>query len=271
MSDPFGPGKCIEADLNATMGLLDSAGYVFNPNVFLNPQAVTVLNMRQGNDNAWAKYFAVKNLLQVSPEDAPHLAQLETLWQKVPDMITAYETWTNFLSGKSHVFPLADLDPGQIYGHWDSGSNSWLAGVVPPGYLMLGTLTFAGLLGVAHSSRAQAHVTCNTDPNDPCAKVTGIFGAILGAYNSVLNAIADGLGQIQDFMGKVSDIITQIAGYLTQLAHIIASALDKLIAAITDAIKYGLAKLLKALGIDPCMQQVLGQICGPALKTSIGL
>lgn len=269
MSDILlGTGKCVEQSLAGISDRLILAENltetaIYAPENFLNPQAANIAELiRSGNDAeaGLVAYRAGLLLIVPPPPDlAEQLANVDAVIALIQGdyrgTIIQYTDWTEFCSGKQQVFP------------YDS-----LTVIMPPGtngmYLLTG-LGFAGLLGMVAGGSQSAFAKCELDPidpDDPCAGVKKVLGAIMGALNSMLSAIIAGMDLILNSIGEALSIIQ---GFINQIVGAIAEAISALIGMMVKALRDGMARLLKGLHLNPCFTQIMGTILVPELAAAV--
>lgn len=272
MSDgPLGPGQCTENAVKGVTDLLFSPSELFNTNQFINPQLVNIVNMRTSRTDAFARSEIYRDYLETlfpaPPDLAAKLQQVDDLqaaMEGFDDAVNQYEIWTNYCSGKSNVFPMGDLDMGLLF-----------PGGGPPGFSvglpMLAGIGFAGMLGLVKGGNQSAYTQCQVDPEDPCAGVKTVLGAVMGAFNTVINTIIAGYNAMIDFAADIVSYIAQALAYVEQIVGIVANAVAKLADTVLKAVLDGMSKLLRSLNLDPCLGVVLGNIMSPTLAEAVAL
>lgn len=266
-------GDCLDASLQHTVALMDTTSTLFNPNLFVNPQASMVANIFTAGSNRQSAVFDLISSVGSPPTlgaandsillyngisrlcggqlIAPVIGMPPfhpVLGAQAPyPAMGQYHAMNQFLSGKLSIFPAGLIDPGLV-----------------PNLAIIGTMTFAGMLGAARGGQVTDGVLCQTDPNDPCKRINDIFASILGAYNTVLGLIQAGLNDILL-------TVAQIEAFISQMIAAVVNGIGALVNAFLQAIRYGLAKLLNALKLDPCLQSVITGIAGPDLQQALGI
>jgi len=258
MAGIFGPGECIDAGIRGITSLLDSSTQILNPGIFINPQAQNIINMAQGSTS-------VKDGLLIFLAGPPVVADpgLGAALDRFNDAKAVFELWTNFLSGKSHTFPNEELD---VLFH-RLGRHGDLPAQLP----LLAGMGFVGLMGVVSGATQIAYAKCEVNPEDPCAAINKVFGAIMGVVNTIINTILQGFAIMNDFINKIMEYIDMINEFIDKIIGAVLEAINALVNAVMAGIRYALAKLLKALGNNPCMMAVLKEIAGPELQQTLGL
>ncbi len=269
-------GACIDKTMADTVAVLEAPGALINTAAFVNPEATLIANLIAGGATPQAAILALlveDPLSHLWPANTVDLVSLYNLLSDfcgghhisftgsaivtgatVPyPMMGQYHVLTEFLSGKAQVFPIAGLDPG--------------LGITNIAFL--GTMSFAAMLGVAAGGRMAENTLCQTDPNDPCRVINGIFGAVLGAFDAVLNAILAGFAVMTDFITMLATYIANMVAAIAAVLQFIQDTINALLNALFSAIRLGLAKLLNSL--DPCLRLVVSNIAGPALQAAIGI
>lgn len=265
-SGPLGPGACSQTRIKAISDLFTSADALINPAAFVNPQLTNILNMQQGSTNALQHAETYRVYLESIVPPPPNIVTLlgqvdafEAELTRFDSAVLQYQKMTSFFSGQEANFPTG----------WDTGLI--FAGGAPQGWEMLGVLSFAGLLGTVKGGNQSAYVKCEVDPNDPCAKVQKILGAVTGAFDAVLNAVINGLNTMIDFASKILEYTAMITGYIENVVAIVANALAELSQQLVSLIRDGLAKLLEGIKLDPCLNAVLQNIAGVDLKNALAI
>lgn len=165
-----------------------------------------------------------------------------------------FQAHTDFMSGKIQLFPAAALAD--------------ITATIPGG-VVLGAMSFAGLLGVVNGGLSMQSALCNIDAGNPCAFVLDIMGTIMGGFNAALSAIQAGFALMTDFANHVLDYVAQIAQFVLDITAQIVADLTNLIAQIEASIAYGLAKLLQALNSIPCFGPIISAIASDTIKNAI--
>lgn len=277
----LGPGSCTESQLGAISNVLSSTSELLNPDAFVNPQLINIANMGITADNTRQEmeaYEAYLMALQPPPPDLMVLLQqVHDFEDKLVDFewaIDNFEIYTNFLSGKSMQFPAGPLGIGvnnsNLFGGYDE-NGEWQSGPNPAFIGLLGAFAFAGLWGAAKGTNQAAYTKCETDPEDPCAGVNKILGAILGAADAVINTIINGMNTMIDFAANILDYITQMIGYVESLIAVVANAVAELINGIVQTIRDGMSRMLDKLKLDPCLASVIGNCAGPDLAAALSI
>jgi hypothetical protein len=285
---PLTPGQCVDARLNQTIDILATGGNIING--FANPQASVIDRVRQTLYGRSGATYELLTAATVPPLSQQKFFDLLNLHNKIVEFgggtplsfdgtwnINALATpgeavafansplghllsYTNFMSGAGPVyFPLTDLqrylEPGI------------------PGAVLLGELTFAGVLGFAMGGRQVDRTLCSVsnpvDPNDPCKNINKIFGVLMDAFGSVLDNIAVGLGLMNDLLNQAAAYLDQVTSFLAGLILKLEEAIGTLLATVLGALRYGVAAFLETLGLDPCLRVVLGAIATPTLNNAI--
>ena len=272
-------GDCIDQTLNNIVTVLTAPDAAVNAAAFVNPQAGYVTSILSGGSGATgailtllgdpfsgmtliqanscvALYNAISSLcgghsISITGTIAPYTV---IPGATVPfPVMNQYHELCQFMSGKTSIFPGAAFDPG--------------LGV--PNMAIIGGLTFIGLIGVGRNAQATEANLCQTDPNDPCRKLSAIFGPILGLFNTLLQALIDAFATFIDFINHSGDYLAIIAAAIAAILNIIKNVLGAIIGSIFDSIRLGLAKMFSNL--DPCLRLVMQNIAGPDLAAAIGL
>jgi hypothetical protein len=268
-------GECIDSSLQNTVNLMEGVDAAFNPSMFVNPQTQIISGLVSGGVN---RQNAILDFLATGPgfgAAADAIALHNTITGLVggqsllsiggPPLhvpvygpfggfpaMSQYSAITDFLSGKASFFPISAIDSS-----------------INPKLVLLGTLSFASLLGIAQGGRMTDNLLCRTDPNDPCKAINGIFNAILGGYNTVINTMLAGLQVMTDFENQALAYLAQVQAFINQIIGFVADTIAAIIDAMFKAMRYALAKLLHALGGDSCMGQVIQQIAGSDLLVAL--
>lgn len=269
MSDgPLGPGQCIEEGLRAASDLLYSSGGLFNADHFINPQAGIIAGMFSSSADASDRVGLYRAYLESIHPPPPNLT---ALLQQVDDFqaarssldasIRSYQSWTDFISGKLSRFP----------GFGSNGLNAALLfsnrPEIPAEHLaLLAGFGFVGLWGMIKGGNVSAYAKCELDPNDPCAKINKILGALAGMFNTILNTIIDGMNTMIDFANKIMDYITQVLAFIENIVAIIVEAVAELINMLLKGLHDGLARLLGLLRLDPCFAAIIQNCISPELQ-----
>jgi hypothetical protein len=259
--------SCTQTTLQNVIAVLDSGGTLFNPNAFVNPQITILNNLRTTN---WDKHgevlTAIAGLNPLSPTYAADLAKLTDLEAAIETLaghdsasyltsrLGQYQYWTDFLSGKISFFP--------------SGPLADITGGIPNAAI-IGTLTFAGLIGATMGGKTADDALCLLDPESPCAGVNSLFGSILGTFNTVLGTIQTGLDFLTNMLAQAVEYVTLIVGWVADIVGRIAAEINKLVLTLLTGIRYGLAKLLTALRFDPCLGAIINEIASEALQDAL--
>ena len=265
----FGPGECIDVGIKATSDLFASTAELFNTSQFVNPQLTNILNMNSAADGVLQRADVYRTYLESIVPPPPDLAallaqvdQFEAAANSYKTSIEQYQIWTNYLSGKSTQFPAGG----------PTGLNTtFLFGGEPQFYYLLAGFGFVGLWGGVQGFNQNSYVKCEIDPNQPCAGVMKVLGAVVGAYNTVINTMINGLNSMIDFAANIADYITQVLGFVDDMIAIVANAVAELTNQLLSALRDGLARALHGLKLDPCLGAVLQSCCAPALKTTLGI
>lgn len=169
-----------------------------------------------------------------------------------------FQAYSQFASGQMSYFPIGQLGPA-------------IGGI--PNIGVLGSMSFFGLMGVLHASKAVDEDLCiPPPPEDPCANVKGVFQVIMGslstAFTTVINLIK-GLQNLVDInLGALQQCLDTIITFTSNIISTVVEEISKLIAVILKTSQYGMAKLLQNL--DPCLRAVIEAIATPALINAIG-
>lgn len=268
---PLGPGQCVDTAVAGITGLLYSTSELYNTSQFINPQLINIANMNSTSQDAWQRSEAYRLVLNSIVPPPPDLAQalqdIDTFQEAIADFQFAtgqYQIWTNYISGKSDVFPFNNASLAVLF-----------PGGPPPGFDIgfpfLASLSFAGVLGAAAGGNKGAYVKCEVDPNDPCAKIKTVLGSVMGVFNTVLQSIIDGFNLMIDFAANILDYIQTALGYIEAVIGILANALVELVDMVRKAILDGMSRLFQGLTLDPCLSVVMQNIMTPALKQAVGL
>lgn len=235
--------------VSQTFALLSSA------QAFTNPQATVLDNIK---NLTGGRILVVDSLiLQLDPLDPQYpvkLLNLNTLKTKLVDMVGGanYANFTNspigqflgytdFLSGRRSSFP-AEL--------------ASIASTVP-GAAVLGGATFMTVLSVAGAWPHFSSELCEeVDPADPCAHVHGMFGAVLGEFNRNLSNMLSWMSGDWLLQG-IEEAIQKVQSFVEAVLGKIVEGLTKMTEAFIKATNHGIAKLLEALKIDPCIASLL--------------
>lgn len=235
--------------VSQTFALLNSA------QAFNNPQASILDNIKTATSGRIVTVDQM--ILQLDPLDPQYpvkLANLESLKLKLVNMVGG-QNYANFLNS-----PI-----GQFLGYTDfiSGRRSTfpaeLASIAStvPGAAVLAGATFFTVLSVAGAlPHIKSELCEESDPDDPCAHVNGMFGAVLGEFNSNLAnmlAVMSGAAFLQDIEAAIQKVQT----FVEQVLGKIVEGLTKMTEAFIKATNHGIAKLLEALKIDPCIASLL--------------
>ena len=271
---------CVDAGIKGISDLFASTSELYNTSQFVNPQLINIANMFTSATNAQQKAASYKAALMTIFPPPPNLMQLiaeaehfEQLMVDYDYAIQQYQIWCNFISGKSMQFPLggpAGINSGFVFGAYNQ-NGVWVPGPTPSFMFLLAGFGFAGLWGAVKGGNQSAYVKCEVDPNEPCAGVMKVLGAVAGAFNTMINLMIQGFNTMTDFAAHILDYIAQAIGFIEDLVAIIANAIAELLQQFVTMIRDGLARLLNGLKIDPCLGVVIQNCCGPDLKASLGL
>lgn len=267
--------ECIDQSLQQTANLMSGTTSLFNPDRFVNPQTALIA---QAAGSSAMRQEAILSLVAGSSLNGTQKNTMMQLYNGFSNlggggvitgwngvlpifadspalgMLGAYKNMTDFFSGKLSIFPIDGLP-----------------GIEVPGMALLGTMTFAGLLGVAKGGLNADNALCKVDPAEPCQSINKIFASIMGAYDTALSAIASGLNLMTDLLNSAADYLNDIQEFINQIADWIIQGISAVVEALANAVRYALAKLLNALKLDPCIGTVLELIAGPELKESLGM
>ena len=272
-------GQCIDVDLQPVIAAISGTLDLINPAAFINPQLGVITQL---TSLGLSKQLAIEAMLttgtvSISLEEANNMALLYNTFAGLSGGFTIelpivgmhpytihktayagnhalhqYRAMTDFFSGKLSVFPVGVLS------------------ATVPGVAVLGTMTFAGVLGAAYGGRMAANTLCQIDhENNPCGIILDIFGSILGAFDVTMNVMIAGLNLLIDLRTNILGIIATIAGYINGILQFIIQSITALINALSLSVRFALAKLLASLKLDPCLAQVLGVVAGVELKAAL--
>ena len=235
--------------VSQTFALLSSA------QAFTNPQATVLDNLKTLTSG---RILVVDQLLlELNPLDPDYpvrLANLTNLKTKLVNMVGGanyanfqnspigqFLAYTDFLSGQRSAFP---------------SELSAIAATVP-GAAVLGGATFMTVLSVAGAWPHFSSELCEeVDPSDPCAHVHGMFGAVLGEFNQNLANMLSWMSGDWLLQG-LEAAIQKVQTFVEQVLGKIVEGLTKMTEAFIKATNHGIAKLLEALKIDPCIASLL--------------
>ena len=265
----MGVGACFDETYGSLTNMLSASNSLFNPTLFLNSQTsfITAITGACGN-----KQQAILQAISSSgagPNTANLIKLYETIYGTLPGQSGQpaimsvmgqsglYQSWTDFTSGQTALLP-ANLMP--VMATLPKGEQAAVA---------LGTLTFAGLLGLASGAAQSTSALCQVDENAPCAGIEAIFDAVLGTFNNILKSITAGLQLMQDFVNKAAEYLAQALGFVQDMVDILSAGLLGLINGFVTALNHALAKLFGALGLNPCFAHVLKAIGTPTLLDAI--
>ena len=106
---------------------------------------------------------------------------------------------------------------------------------------------------------------------NPCMGMDSFLGSLKGAMNAILkkiksaidaikNIINQGLEILSDCIKAIQDAISYIKGLVSDLINFIAAEIKKLVKAMIDALRAGLAAFLNSLHLDPCLKSLVGGV-----------
>lgn len=99
---------------------------------------------------------------------------------------------------------------------------------------------------------------------NPCLGMRDFLGSLMGDLNKMLKAIKAAIdkimGYIEEGIQAIKDAIAYVMNLVSELINFIMAEIKKLIKALIDALRAGLAAFLKSLGNDPCLKSLVGGI-----------
>lgn len=95
---------------------------------------------------------------------------------------------------------------------------------------------------------------------NPCLGMSDFLGSLMGAMEKILKAIQAAIAAIEGALEDIMAAIAYVMNLVKQLLSFIESEIMKLIMALINAMRAGLAAFLKSLGNDPCLSSLVGGI-----------
>lgn len=231
------PINCIDSGVGRAAPLFSSGLAFQNPLAGLLQSAMATL----------------ASLLASPAIDPASLSYLNNLQSALP----VFSDYTAFISGTSSSFPTSVL------------SAPFLESARPAGASALVGLSFMQMMNTLSGGLNAQKAMCQADPNNPCALVSGIFGAVGDAGMAASNNLAAGLASIASntLVGMtICDFVTEV---ITSITNLIIAGLIALLAAQQLAANYSLGKSLQGLMSNPCFAPTLGAIMTPALQMAL--
>ena len=123
------------------------------------------------------------------------------------------------------------------------------------------------LVGIAQNALGITAVML--DLLDPCLGLSEFFGSIMEAGRRIIDAIMRAINEvmavIEEVISAIMAAINAVMAAIQELLMMIANEIQKLVEALIDSVRMGLAALLKLLPNDPCLRALLGAVSTGAL------
>lgn len=99
---------------------------------------------------------------------------------------------------------------------------------------------------------------------NPCLGMDGFLGSLMGALNKILKAIKAAIAYVMNIIDQgiqaIMAAIKAVMDLVGQLIAFIEAEIQKLIKALIDALRAGLAAFLSMLNLDPCLKSIVSNV-----------
>lgn len=262
----------------------DTMAVLANPlDAFQNPLTSRIGSL---NNLGWSlKDQLIDEIANPGPKP-PEVTQME--WDaRLVKMAELQDVFTNVFASPGDY---ANASIGQLKSYTDfmSGTNGFSgsfptsvlsgAGAGIAGTALLAGATFMSVISVASGSKLIGLNTCRiASPSLPipevCEGTRNVFAMVMGAYNSIIDGLNSGLAVVTSFINMTASNLQALQLFINtavdKLIAGIVAEITKLVSLLTEALAYGMAKLMQNMSLDPCTLGILQTVGKPALLAAL--